>query len=172
LSPRRHGSSRTTRQPISHASHENSHSFRNDAPTLPAIHKVNNKLNDSDPPYGADRHGTAKGCNTRLSTSRSSDSTVAAVCYEDADKMEIEEDEEELVSPRTRPKGTKSTQAVLLNFPSNERNVRNNNINTRSLQSASNQSLSSNCSEEPSLYGAQFLSPSVRVICQLSHLVL
>jgi hypothetical protein len=175
--PRRQGSSRTTRQPVSYPPHETSQSFTSDTSTsFSAHHSGNNRLNNNDPPYGAARKGPhivdemsdrlhlAGGytSSTTTSTSSSSGSTGAVMGNQDVDKMEIEGEEEELVSPRIRPKGSKSTQAVLLNFPSNEYNSRNSNSKPSSIQSVSNRSLSSNCSEEPSLYGAQFLSPSVR----------
>jgi hypothetical protein len=169
--PRRNGNTRT-RQTTSYAPQETSDSFltSSDAPTSFSMHDgVKTRLNNDDPPYYADRKVVTshsqyvaperqRGFPT--STSRSSDSAAAVVCDKDADAMDIEE--EELISPTTRPRGTKSTQAVLLNFPSNEYNQRSNNIKTGSMQSGSNRSFSSNCSEDPSLYGAQFLSPSVR----------
>jgi hypothetical protein len=169
--PRRSGNTRT-RQTTAYAPQEASDSFltSSDAPTSFSMHHgVNNRLNNDDPSHYADRKVTTSHSQYEAperqrgfptSTSRSSDSAAAVVCDKDADEMEIEE--EELISPRTRPRGTKSTQAVLLNFPSNEYNQRNNNIKTGSMQSGSNRSFSSNCSEDPSLYGAQFLSPTVR----------
>jgi len=72
------------------------------------------------------------------------------------DEMNYEDEAGELVLRRTRPKGTKTIQAIVLNVPSHE-----NNHKSSSLRSSnSNRSFSSNCSEDPSLYGAQILSSS------------
>lgn len=165
--PRRNGNS-TTRQTTSYAASE-AFLTNSDAPTTLSMHHgVSNGLNNGDPPHTAyhnfsrnEASERTRGFHTSSTTSRPRSSAASVVCDQDADRMEIEE--EELMSPRTRPRGTKSTQAVLLNFPSNEYNQRNNTIKSSSMQSVSNTSYSSICSEEPSLHGAQFLSSSVRV---------
>ena len=72
------------------------------------------------------------------------------------DEMNDADEVGELVLRQTRPKGTKSIQAIVLNVPFHE-----NNHKSSSLRSSnSNRSYSSNCSEDPSLYGAQILSSS------------
>jgi hypothetical protein len=160
--PRRNGNSRT-RQATSYTTSE---AF----PSLSMHHGVNTGLNIDDPPHAAyqkiaslsqnEASELTRGFHTSSTTSGARSSTSSVVCDQDADRMEIEE--EELMSPRTRPRGTKSTQAVLLNFPSNEHNQRNITTKSGSMQSVSNTSYSSICSEEPSLQGAKFLSSSVR----------